>query len=132
MTAQRMIVEREPAHLAVAPRRAFAPARRVALIIPPSAFLLDERVFVSLAILKVASVLESQGHQINVLDLSGIKNYIEALKTYLATSTDDVVGITATTPQLPAVFEIARTMRERRSDLKLILGGPHVTLTYAA
>jgi len=48
--------------------------QRVGLIIPPSAFLLDERVFVSLGLLKIASVLERRGHAVQVLDLSGIKN----------------------------------------------------------
>src|SRR5690349_16855273 len=37
-------------------------ARSVCLIIPPSAFLLDERVFVSLGVLKVAASLEAQRH----------------------------------------------------------------------
>lgn len=106
--------------------------RRVGLIIPPSAFLLDERVFISLGLLKIASVLEAAGHHVNVVDLSGIKNYVEALDAYLATSTDTVIGLTATTPQLPAVFDIARTARQRRPDIRLVLGGPHVTLTVAA
>ena len=106
--------------------------RRVCLVIPPSAFLLDERVFVSLGILKIASTLEQQGHCVNVLDLSGINNHIEALSTYLAAGDDEIVGITATTPQLPAVFEIAQMIRAQKPRLKLILGGPHVTLTYAA
>jgi len=106
--------------------------RRVGLIIPPSAFLLDERVFVSLGLLKIASALEAAGHRVNVLDLSGIKNYVEALEAYLATSTDTVIGLTATTPQLPAVFDIARTIRRRRPEIRLVLGGPHVTLTVAA
>lgn len=108
------------------------PRRRVGLIIPPSAFLLDERVFVSLGVLKIASVLEQQGHQVQVLDLSGIKNYIEALSVYIDSCSDDVIGMTSTTPQLPAVFEIAKAIRARRPDLKLVLGGPHVTLTYSA
>jgi anaerobic magnesium-protoporphyrin IX monomethyl ester cyclase len=106
--------------------------RRVGLIIPPSAFLLDERVFVSLGLLKIAGVLEAAGHHVAVLDLSGIKNYIEALDAYLASTTDTVIGLTATTPQLPAVFEIVRAIRRRRPDIRLILGGPHVTLTVAA
>ena len=88
-------------------RSAFS-RKRICLVIPPSAFLLDERVFVSLGILKIASSLEQQGHCVNVLDLSGIKNYLEALSTYLASGADEIVGITATTPQLPAVFEIGR------------------------
>ncbi len=33
---------------------------RICLIIPPSPFLLDERVFVQLGILKIASVLEQK------------------------------------------------------------------------
>jgi radical SAM superfamily enzyme YgiQ (UPF0313 family) len=109
-----------------------ATPRAVGLIIPPSAFLLDERVFVSLGILKIAAALRAAGHSVNVLDLSGIKNYVEALEAYLERSADDALGITATTPQLPAVFEIARACRRVRPDLKLMLGGPHATLTFAA
>lgn len=41
-------------------------------------------------------------------------------------------GITATTPQLPAVMKIVATLREVRPDARLILGGPHVTLVHAA
>jgi radical SAM superfamily enzyme YgiQ (UPF0313 family) len=87
---------------------------------------------VSLGILKVAASLEERGHRVNFLDLSGIENYLDALSDYVATSGDAAVGITATTPQLPAVIKIARRIRELRPDLKLVLGGPHVTLVYSA
>ena len=46
--------------------------RNVGLVIPPSPFLLDERVFVSLGILRVASSLEERGVNVGVLDLSGV------------------------------------------------------------
>jgi len=104
----------------------------VCLVTPPSAFLLDERVFVSLGILKVAASLEERGHKVNFLDLSGIENYLDALADYVASCRDAAIGITATTPQLPAVIKIADRLREVRPDLKLILGGPHVTLVYSA
>ena len=45
---------------------------------------------------------------------------------------DAAIGITTTTPQLPSVMRIAETVRRLRPDLKLILGGPHVTLVYSA
>lgn len=106
--------------------------RRVGLVIPPSPFLLDERVFVSLGILKVASSLEAAGHEVSIVDLAGVQNFCEALESYLETSTDDVLGFTATTPQLPAAFELAAVARSVRPDLKRILGGPHVTLTHSA
>ncbi|MCW2249542.1 radical SAM superfamily enzyme YgiQ (UPF0313 family) [Azospirillum fermentarium] len=104
----------------------------IGLIIPPSAFLLDERVFVSLGILKIASALEQQGHAVALLDLSGIKNFDDALVSFLDDNVIKVIGITATTPQLPAIAVVAATIRRLRPDIRLILGGPHVTLVYAA
>lgn len=104
----------------------------ICLITPPSAFLLDERVFVSLGVLKVAASVRARGLTVNFLDLSGIENYLAALRDYLAECRDRAVGVTATTPQLPAVVKIAEVIRRERPDLKLILGGPHVTLVYSA
>lgn len=106
--------------------------RSICLITPPSAFLLDERVFVSLGILKVAAALRARGYMVNFLDLSGVENYLSPLADYLATSQDGAIGITTTTPQLPYVMKIAETIRSARPDLRTILGGPHVTLVYSA
>ena len=55
----------------------------VCLIIPPSVFLLDERVFPSLGILKVAAALEQAGYPVTVLDLSGVDNFTEIVTSYL-------------------------------------------------
>ncbi len=49
--------------------------QHICLITPPSVFLLDERVFMTLGILKVAAVLERAGVQVDMLDLSGVENY---------------------------------------------------------
>ena len=104
----------------------------VCLITPPSAFLLDERVFVSLGILKVAGALEANGYFVNLLDLSGVENYLQVLDEYLLNSADGAVGITTTTPQFPAVSEIVKRIRSSRPGIRIILGGPHITLTLAA
>lgn len=104
----------------------------VALITPPSPFLLDERVFVSLGILKVAASLRQHGHEVSFLDLSGVQNYLDVVTNFLTESDTDIIGLTATTPQLPNVLEIARLIRIAAPEKRLILGGPHVTLTYAA
>lgn len=104
----------------------------VCLITPPSAFLLDERVFVSLGILKVAGSLQANGYSVNLLDLSGVENYLQVLGEYLLNSTDKAVGITTTTPQFPAVSEIIKRIRSSRPGIRIILGGPHITLTLAA
>lgn len=106
--------------------------RRVALVIPPSPFLLDERVFVSLGVLRVASSLESHGVHVGVLDLSGVANYLEAVTTFLQTNQIEWIGITCTTPQLPSAVKIAMCIRQLMPNLRIVLGGPHVTLTYSA
>lgn len=104
----------------------------VCLIIPPSVFLLDERVFMSLGILKVAAVLEARGIRVQMLDLSGIENFAEVAGAFARTSSTATFGLTATTPQLPAATRVAAAIREARPGAKVILGGPHVTLVNAA
>lgn len=101
--------------------------KRVCLIIPPSSFLLDDRVFVSLGILRVAAVLEQGGVKVDLLDLSGNKEYMETVEAY---DQDAIFGITATTPQLQSSVAIARSLRKH--GRKVILGGPHVSLVNAA
>ena len=106
--------------------------RKVGLVIPPSPFLLDERVFVSLGILRVASSLEKQGVEVGVLDLSGVDNYLDALTSYLESANIEWIGITCTTPQLPAAVKLSKKIRTIKPNLRIVLGGPHVTLTYSA
>ena len=106
--------------------------KQICLINPPSAFLLDERVFMSLGILKIAAVLEERGYDVHMLDTSGIDNYLEVVRDYLNQSKTDLFGFTATTPQMPYVRRIAQTIRELRPSAKTILGGSHVTLVHAA
>jgi anaerobic magnesium-protoporphyrin IX monomethyl ester cyclase len=105
---------------------------RIGLITPPSIFLLDERVFMTLGILRVAAVLEQAGHEVEMLDLSGIENYEDVARHYAAGSDAAVFGLTATTPQMPAAYKIAAALRAGRPSARLILGGPHVTLVSAA
>lgn len=104
----------------------------VTLIIPPSQFLLDERVFMSLGILKVAATLEQMGVPVEMLDLSGVENYLEVARLHARSSASSLFGLTATTPQIVSAFEIARAIKQERPEAKLVLGGPHITLVNAA
>lgn len=105
---------------------------KVCLVIPPSGFLLDERVFLTLGVLKVAACLERAGRPVDVLDLSGVSNYIDAAKTYATENTGIIYGFTATTPQMPAAVKILHAIRDVSPPVRTILGGPHVTLVHAA
>ncbi len=105
---------------------------RICLIIPPSIFLLDERVFMSLGVLKVAAVLEQAGVTVEMLDLSGVQNYEDVVRDHIQASPATWYGLTATTPQMPAATKILQTIRTHKPSLRVALGGPHVTLVYAA
>jgi anaerobic magnesium-protoporphyrin IX monomethyl ester cyclase len=113
-------------------RRVTASSTPVLLITPPSVFLLDERVFMSLGILKIAAVLEQAGWPVELLDLSGIVNFLDVAEMHVRSSRASVVAITTTTPQLPAAVSIAQRIRAARSDVRVVVGGPHVTLVHAA
>lgn len=104
----------------------------ICFVIPPSPFLLDERVFMSLGILKISAVLEQAGIPVEVMDLSGIENFKEALEFHAKKTPAKIFGFTATTPQMPQAASLARVLLQTRPDAKTIIGGPHPTLTYAA
>ncbi len=106
--------------------------KTVCLIIPPSAFLLDERVFMHIGVLKVAAVLEERGWPVEVLDLSGYKNFEDAVSDHARSTEARYFGVTATTPQMPSAAKVIEAVRRARSDARIILGGPHATLVVAA
>lgn len=106
---------------------------RVGLVIAPSPFLADERVFPSLGILKVASALEEKGHQVDMIDLSGVANYEEVIASYMdMPERANILGVTATTPQFPQAVRILETIKSRDKQAKVILGGAHATMVGSA
>lgn len=105
----------------------------ICLVIPPSGFLLNDRVFPSLGILHVAAALEKAGKGVHMLDLSGINNFVEVLSRYLDENKDtSVFGFTAVTPQMPVATQLAQALRSLRPKARIILGGPHPTLIVAS
>ena len=106
--------------------------QQICLIIPPSLFLARRAGLHVTGILKVAAVLEQEDVTVELLDLSGVTNYEEALAAHITHSQAECFGITATTPQMPAATKIHATIRRLRPAARIILGGPHVTLVYAA
>tara|TARA_R110002020_G_scaffold378887_2_gene589920 strand:+ start:2818 stop:4308 length:1491 start_codon:yes stop_codon:yes gene_type:complete len=103
----------------------------ICLVTPPSPFLLDERVFMHIGVLKIAAVLEKRGYKVDFIDLSGISNFTDVLNDYVKMPTSaKIIGVTATTPQVPFAVKIAEALKGKVE--KLILGGPHVSLMHSA
>ena len=94
---------------------------RTLLIIPPGDFLVDQKVFPYLGILVIAKLLKDQGKDVDVLDLSGEKTiHIPDNYTHY--------GITCLTPNMPRIKKICEEIRKMK-DKRIILGGPHITVT---
>lgn len=104
---------------------------KLILVNPPSPFLASERIFMPLGLLQVATAARSRGHDVEICDVSGFTNSWQALSSCLNTRPCDVLGFTATTPQMPEVLQLARRVREEFPKLKLVLGGSHATLVHA-
>ena len=108
----------------------------ICLVVPPSPFLLDERVFMSLGVLRVAAALEqAKAGRVEVLDLSGVSNFLDAVAAHAAAQprgSAPTYGITATSPQLPAAVKIVGAIRAVAPAARIIIGGPHPTLANAA
>ena len=102
---------------------------RTLLVIPPAPFLIDDKSLPFLGILSVATVLKHSNMPVSLLDLSGMKNYVEVFSDYIKTNPFDVIGFTVNTPQLPYVINM---MPAIPSHIKKIAGGPHITSCYSA
>jgi radical SAM superfamily enzyme YgiQ (UPF0313 family) len=116
---------------------------KITLIVPPSGFQLDERVYPMLGVLKVAAILDQAGHAVDVLDLSGCAQDggMTLFRHIYMRGMSDVYGITATMPQMPSATLIAKVLRlhiqQHREEgvevtSRIILGGAHVTMVNAA
>ena len=105
---------------------------KVGLIIPPSVFLADERVFPALGLLKVAAVLEQAKREVIVIDLSGIANYTECIEKILAEYNFLFLGATATSPQMVAINKIIKTIRAIAPQIPVVIGGPHISASVAS
>jgi len=97
----------------------------VCLIIPPSGFLMDDRVFMTLGILRIAAVLEESGADVEVLDLSGISNYEEAVEDHCRNTRAVNFGITATTDNRFRAIKTIQMIKARRPDIFVFVGGRH-------
>ena len=99
------------------------------LVIPPAPFLIDDKSLPFLGILSIATVLKKNNMDIELLDLSGMKNYVEVFSEHIKKKPYNVVGFTVNTPQLPYVINMVSVVPPH---IKKIAGGPHITSCYSA
>ena len=79
-----------------------------------------------LGLLYLASMLERQGHHVEVIDFCAEQFTKERLTKALTTT--DVVGITVRSHGIRSVSVISTLIKEAKPDMPVIVGGPHCTL----
>jgi len=92
---------------------------KIALINPPSSFLIDDKVFPPLGILYISAYLKKYGYYPEIIDLAGNKK--------LPNIDADIIGISAVTPQYPEALKILHELKNRGTNAIFVIGGPHAT-----
>jgi anaerobic magnesium-protoporphyrin IX monomethyl ester cyclase len=113
---------------------------KVHLVIPPCAFLIDDRVFPFLGPLQIGALARELGHEVRVSDLTGYKrrhpeakqpsveDVVREATSQLLGECDwqpDLVGFYALAPQMPYVHPLHEAVREFLPDVPTAIGGPH-------
>src|ERR1039458_41402 len=101
--------------------------KRVLLVIPPSPFLIDEKAMPFLGIMSIATVIKKHNHKIDLLDLSGHKDYSIDFAEHIKNNAYDIIGFSVSTPQYPYVVKMVNLIP---LGITKIIGGPHVTSCY--
>lgn len=95
---------------------------KIALINPPSPFLINERIFPNIGLVRVATALKKRGYDTCLVDMAGNSNQ----KIPQA----DVYGFSSTTPQFPYVYNIHEKIKKLYPNVHTVIGGPHASSLY--
>ncbi|MBI5871538.1 cobalamin B12-binding domain-containing protein [archaeon] len=89
----------------------------------------DNRQRPPLGLAYIASVLKREGMRVAILDPlpSNEHRTLKKLLDIIRTITPRIVGFTATTAQIPLVYEFARCIKENYPEISLVVGGPHAS-----
>ena len=77
----------------------------------------------------LASVLEADGHEVELIDCPTLKIDYGRLRMKVASLRPKIVGVTSITPTIQSALTTVRVVKEACSEAVIILGGPHVTFT---
>jgi radical SAM superfamily enzyme YgiQ (UPF0313 family) len=100
---------------------------RIILINPPIVAEFGENIYLPINLAYIAALLEENHHEIEIIDLQiecrSIKKLIERIKKF----NPELIGITSVTPTFPYALKLAELFKKVKKDMKIVLGGIHVT-----
>lgn len=99
---------------------------RVVLVVPKNKVSLASDCSPPLGLAYIASYLRENIKNVEIRILDGTTG-IDPLQQIVQFQ-PDIVGITATTPQIPSAYELAAAIKQNLPHSTVVLGGPHVTV----
>lgn len=92
------------------------------LLVYPKPNIFKPTSVIPLGLAYIASVLEQSGHKVIVNDLN-VEPY--KIDNILKNESIDLVGISASTPMIKAVWSISKRIKNYDNHITVVLGGPH-------
>lgn len=75
----------------------------------------------------LAPMLRKEGEKVQIEDAPTLNHNLDDIKKKIKGFHPNYVGITAMTATVPSAYDVARTVKELDSDIKVVMGGPHPT-----
>lgn len=80
-----------------------------------------------LGIAYIAAVLRSNKIDVSIIDMNAENLDISAVLKKISALNPEIIGITATTPQINKVYALSESIKKLNNNIYLVVGGPHPT-----
>jgi len=86
-----------------------------------------ERGLIPVGLASISSELIKMGCDVKILDLNLLGNSYQNIADEISFFKPDMIGITATTPIIHKLYELAEYIKQINSNIVVVAGGPHPT-----
>ena len=104
---------------------------RILLVSPPTISAIKSIIGTTgppLGLAYLASMVRDE-HDVKIVDSLAENLSYEDVKRIIKNYDPDLIGITATTSMVPDAYTVAKMARRHNENMKIVIGGPHVTFT---
>lgn len=103
---------------------------KILLISPPTISAIKHVVGVTgppLGLAYLASIARERGHVVKIIDSLASNLSFSDVRNEIKAYDPELIGLTPTTSMMPDAYNVADTARSINPDVKIAIGGPHVT-----
>ncbi len=105
---------------------------KILLLSPPTDSVIKSVIGVTgppLGLAYLASIARNYGDEVRIIDSIAMDYTFEDVKGQIRKFDPDLIGMTATTSMIPDAYKVAEIAKNHNEEVKIIIGGPHVTFT---